>query len=651
MFCALWFLTNVFAAHHTHYWSVQWNVGAPDSYPRAILTVTNLTSSMVFDNVETHLSVFGGPTLYVKQFDTLEIHVTNKLSDRVVSIHWHGLHQFMQAIMDGVPGVTQAGILPMHTFVYQFNITQAPGTFFYHSHSGLQSSDGFHGALVIQDNNDVQKEYVVALQDWHHELATTLFAKYTTRNDAFDTFMPDYPYPAVSVLINGKGQFNCSTQLVSEEDCKRVREWGWPYFLSGQNESMRFASKQFPWQTNGQCNPSRPPFFGSCLQHQPASVLECQSNTTLRLRLVGAGFSLGLRFWVDQHNLTIVAKDGVDIIPLANQEAVFLHAGERLDVLLECDQTPQTYVIYVAIAYEYYGKTAHLKSPNISSYAFLRYDNNDPLFEPQCTPEKWPQQQTKPTYFYAAQNQVSKPASQKFMIWSQSKGHWWNYETNTTGKRFEWWELNSVVPWRLSGFFDSILEGCKQGANWSSLFSLQPLTFHLTFNQTYEFVIVNNESQPHPWHIHGYTVDVLSIGALSELANLQPTNTSGTEIMRADTFVIPAMSFVQFRLHANNPGPWVAHCHMPYHAEVGMLFFISVEYDGKECFYEFHETTSSFFNDNEPARIFAILGIIVVLFPITMLIIVFFFAWIVRMCQRRQTLNSAYVRAIPLVPK
>lgn len=636
----------VVADHHNIAWTVQWDVAAPDSYPRAVIVIKNTSSvPITYDSVES-IPTFGGPTLYVKQHDTMEIHVTNKLMDRVISIHWHGIHQLLQANMDGVPGITQAGILPQHTFVYRFNITQSPGTFFYHSHSGLQSSDGFHGVLVIRDSktNLSMREYVIALQDWNHELSTTLFTKYVARNR--DEFMPDYPYPAVAVLINGKGQFDCQTNLVSEHECDLVRKWGWPFLLSNFNESMKFPSKTESWETNGQCNPSRPPFFGSCRAEQPFHKFICEFNETLRLRLVGVGFSLGLRFWVDGHNLTVVAKDGSDIVPIVDQAAVFLHAGERLDVLLTCDQPSQSYFVFVAIAYEFYGKMAHLKSPNVSSYAVLFYnDSNDSHFPDvvQYPPDVWPRKNVEPIYFYKSL-QRTIPATQRFWIWSQSKGHWWNYETNTSGKRLEWWELNSHVPSSLSGEND-ILRVCADSANWSSLFTVEPLIFHLTWNQSYEFVLVNNESQPHPWHIHGYTADVLSIGHIGHLDSIISINDTNVPIMRADTFVIPSHSFVQFRILANNPGPWVVHCHMPYHAEVGMLFMLSVEYNGKKCAYQpIRDLT--YWKDATTATITAIiLAAFVLILVVTFLLV----GCIVRKRQRKQTLNAAFLPDVPLV--
>ncbi len=44
--------------------------------------------------------------------------------------------------MDGVPGLSFMGIEPDDTYVYTFKVKQN-GTYWYHSHSGLQEQEGY----------------------------------------------------------------------------------------------------------------------------------------------------------------------------------------------------------------------------------------------------------------------------------------------------------------------------------------------------------------------------------------------------------------------------------------------------------------------------------------------------------------------------
>jgi FtsP/CotA-like multicopper oxidase with cupredoxin domain len=86
-----------------------------------------------------------GPLLRLKQGQTVRLHVTNNLAEDS-SVHWHGLLVPFQ--FDGVPGVSFPGIRPGETFTYEIPIRQA-GTYWWHSHSGLQEQQGHYGPLVI----------------------------------------------------------------------------------------------------------------------------------------------------------------------------------------------------------------------------------------------------------------------------------------------------------------------------------------------------------------------------------------------------------------------------------------------------------------------------------------------------------------------
>jgi FtsP/CotA-like multicopper oxidase with cupredoxin domain len=72
-----------------------------------------------------------GPTIEVVEGDKVRIFVTNKLPEHT-SVHWHG--QRVPNGMDGVTGLTQIGIEPGKTFVYEF-VARRAGTFMYHPHA------------------------------------------------------------------------------------------------------------------------------------------------------------------------------------------------------------------------------------------------------------------------------------------------------------------------------------------------------------------------------------------------------------------------------------------------------------------------------------------------------------------------------------
>ena len=107
-----------------------------------------------------------GPLLRLKEGQNVRLSVRNDLAEDT-SIHWHGV--LVPFPMDGVPGVTFPGIRPGQTFVYEFPIIQS-GTYWYHSHSGLQEQEGHYGPIVIDPEGDdpvqFDREHVVVLSDY-----------------------------------------------------------------------------------------------------------------------------------------------------------------------------------------------------------------------------------------------------------------------------------------------------------------------------------------------------------------------------------------------------------------------------------------------------------------------------------------------------
>jgi len=110
--------------------------------------------------------VLPAPLIRLREGQNVRLHVENTLNEDS-SIHWHGLIVPFQ--MDGVPGVSFPGIKPHTTFVYEFPLLQS-GTYWYHSHSGLQEQQGHYGPIVIDpaepDPVAYDREHVIVLSDW-----------------------------------------------------------------------------------------------------------------------------------------------------------------------------------------------------------------------------------------------------------------------------------------------------------------------------------------------------------------------------------------------------------------------------------------------------------------------------------------------------
>lgn len=90
-----------------------------------------------------------GPELSATVGDVLEVTLRNRDIARGVTLHWHGYD--VPNAEDGVPGVTQAAVLPGQEFVYRFRADQA-GTYWYHTHavSDVGVRMGLYGVLVVR---------------------------------------------------------------------------------------------------------------------------------------------------------------------------------------------------------------------------------------------------------------------------------------------------------------------------------------------------------------------------------------------------------------------------------------------------------------------------------------------------------------------
>ena len=142
-----------------------------------------------------------GPLVRLRQGQKVRLSVTNDL-DVDSSIHWHGLLVPFQ--YDGVPGISFPGIKPRSTFVYEFPIIQS-GTYWYHSHSGLQEQLGHYGPIVVDpegvDPIQSDREHVIVLSD-HSQLSPEAIF----RDMKVDPGHFNYQRQTLASLLAGKDQ-------------------------------------------------------------------------------------------------------------------------------------------------------------------------------------------------------------------------------------------------------------------------------------------------------------------------------------------------------------------------------------------------------------------------------------------------------------
>jgi len=250
-----------------------------------------------------------GPTLRWRQGDTVTIRVTNQLREHT-SIHWHGIILPFQ--MDGVPGISFAGIAPGETFTYQFKVEQT-GSYWYHSHSGFQEMTGVYGGIVIDpaagvDGVRADRDYTILLSDWTDEDPMRVLSKLKVQGDYYN-----YNKPTV-----------------------------FDFFRDVSNDGVKSAFEKRKMWNEMRMNPTDlADLSGATLTYLTNGVTPAGNWTGLfkpgekvRLRFINGSGNTFYDVRIPGLKLKVIQVDGQNLEPVSVDEFRF-GAGETYDVLVE----------------------------------------------------------------------------------------------------------------------------------------------------------------------------------------------------------------------------------------------------------------------------------------------------------------------------
>ncbi|CAB4006067.1 L-ascorbate oxidase-like [Paramuricea clavata] len=262
-----------------------------------------------------------GPTLIVPEGATVVVDVTNYMFTEETSVHWHGMHQRNTPWMDGVGYITQCPIQAGSSFRYIFEATPS-GTFWYHSHSGPQRTDGLFGALIVKEKNlyrlsswrygvfeDIPEQHTLSLLDWQRESSLDLFVQIHSSLGYYE----DTDVDEVPTRSNTRYTSTCSLDGAEVGPI--------PYWSGVINGLGRHA---------------KVPFKNSRL-----STFFVERWKSYRFRLIGAQANYAYKFYIGGHKLRVIATDGFFIEPIS-ADFLIVNTGERYDFLLDTYQYPGT---------------------------------------------------------------------------------------------------------------------------------------------------------------------------------------------------------------------------------------------------------------------------------------------------------------------
>ncbi|BBU69057.1 copper oxidase [Fluviibacter phosphoraccumulans] len=247
------------------------------------------------------------PTLQFREGDEVTIHVKNDLSEDT-SIHWHGIILPFQ--MDGVPGISFRGIPPGETFTYKFKLEQT-GTYWYHSHSGMQEQTGMYGAIKVVPRNGerikAQRDYVVQLSDWTDEDPMRIYAKLKSESGYYNynkptviDFFRDVANDGLKSAYEKRAMWN--EMRMSPTDLSDLSAQTLTYLMNGTTPAGNWTGLFTPGER-------------------------------VRLRFINGAGNTFYDVRIPGLKLTVVQTDGVDVHPVTVDEFRF-GPGETYDVIV-----------------------------------------------------------------------------------------------------------------------------------------------------------------------------------------------------------------------------------------------------------------------------------------------------------------------------
>ena len=243
-----------------------------------------------------------GPLVRLREGQEVRLTVENALTEET-SVHWHGMLVPFQ--MDGVPGISFPGIPAGASFTYRFPVRQS-GTYWYHSHSGLQEQEGHYGPIVIDpagaDPIASDREHVIVLSDHSPLHPHVIFKRLKQQTDVFD-----YQRQTLAGQLAGRDQ----------KGAERLR---WGRMRMSPTDISDVTGSTYTFLVNG---------------HGPADNWTglFSPGERVRLRFVNASAMTIFNVRLPGLAMTVVAADGLPVRPVRIDEFQLANA-ETLDVIV-----------------------------------------------------------------------------------------------------------------------------------------------------------------------------------------------------------------------------------------------------------------------------------------------------------------------------
>ncbi len=502
------------------------------------------------------------PLIRLKEGENVRLVVENHLHEDT-SIHWHGL--IVPFEMDGVPGVSFPGIKAGSAFTYQFPLKQS-GTYWYHSHSGLQEQVGHYGPLIIDpagpDPIASDREHVLVLSDWSflhpHQIFTRLKQEGGFFNRQKRTLADLWSGKADPMTAEERRMF--ARMRMDPTDIADVTEAAYSFLINGHSPRENWTG-----------------LF--------------RAGERVRLRIINAAAQTIFNLRIPGLRMTVVATDGIAVQPVVVDEFQIGNA-ETYDVIVTPADQPYSIVaetidrsgmgvatlsprpgLRAAVPPLRERPTLGMKDMGMGSMSGM--DHGAHAGDHTMAQagghaghgtggmDHGMRDQSKVDFPVGVGVDMIAPVPVDRIgdpgIGLESVGH----------KVLTYRDLVATEPNRdrraPTRRIDIHLTGNMERFMWSidgQQLSEAPEPYRFARNERVRLRLINDTMMTHPMHLHGHFFELV--------------NGHGTHQPLKHTVRVLPGGYVDLDLTADAPGDWAFHCHLLYHMHAGMMRVVKV---------------------------------------------------------------------------
>jgi FtsP/CotA-like multicopper oxidase with cupredoxin domain len=419
-------------------------------------------------------------------------------------IHWHG--QLPPWTQDGFPWPQTPPLAPAATRAYDY--APIPGTYWMHSHQGLQEQSLMAAPLIVRDATELREdrqEIVLMLHDFSFTAPDALLAGLTGQT----------PSQIHAMARMSENVAASSTPQTSGENAMGMMQGmqGMGNMMSGHMGAMSKGNGMgsMDGMKMDLNDIDYDAFLANDRTLRDPEIVRMERSGRVRLRIINGASSS--QFWIDLGAVTghVVAVDGHPVYPVAGRRFP-LAIAQRLDILVDLSGAGAFPVL------------ARLEGTRRRTGIVL------------ATPG-------------APVARIEDTGLDKMQPVDNS------LETRLVARA-------PLVRRKPDRVYRMVLAGGMKPYSWSLNGEYWPHITPLMIQkgQRVEIEMVNHSMMAHPMHLHGHAFQVIAVN---------DRHIRGA--MRDTVLVMPMMGSVRIAFDATNPGRWPLHCHNLYHMMTGMM--------------------------------------------------------------------------------